>query len=298
MRIGIIGAGRVGVTMGKYLGDAGVEVSGFYSKTTQSAVQAAEFTDTTVYKSLQDIVEASDTLMITTPDGVISEVWDCIAGYELTGKILCHCSGSLSSNVFSGIERTKACGCSIHPMYAFSDKETSWLQFQKAYLTMEGSEKAVAVMRSLFEGLGHTVYGLDSADKVKYHAAAAMVSNDMIALFQTVLDLLEQCGFAREDSVGLLRPLVMGNVSNMLDKGPVAALTGPVDRGDTETVHKHLDALADSEAGEVYRVLGKVLVKIAEQKYKGRDDTAMRQLFELSDRNPTEEQRISGKDET
>ena len=100
MRIGIIGAGRVGVTMGKYLGDAGVEVSGFYSKTTQSAVQAAEFTDTTVYKSLQDIVEASDTLMITTPDGVISEVWDCIAGYDLTGKILCHCSGSLSSNVF------------------------------------------------------------------------------------------------------------------------------------------------------------------------------------------------------
>lgn len=50
MRIGIIGAGRVGVTMGKYLGDAGVEVTGFYSKTTQSAVQAAEFTDTTVYK--------------------------------------------------------------------------------------------------------------------------------------------------------------------------------------------------------------------------------------------------------
>ena len=154
-------------------------------------------------------------------------------------------------------------------------------------------------MQELFgDELHHKIFMLKASDKVKYHAAAAMVSNDMIALFQTVLNLLEQCGFAREDSVGLLRPLVMGNVSNMLDKGPVAALTGPVDRGDTETVHKHLDALADSEAGEVYRVLGKVLVKIAEQKYKGRDDTAMRQLFELSDRNPTEEQRISGKDET
>ena len=104
MRIGIIGAGRVGVTMGKYLGDAGVEVSGFYSKTTQSAVQAAEFTDTTVYKSLQDIVEASDTLMITTPDGVISEVWDCIAGYELQVKFcatvvaLCHLMYFLESS--------------------------------------------------------------------------------------------------------------------------------------------------------------------------------------------------------
>ena len=122
-------------------------------------------------------------------------------------------------------------------------------------------------LAQMFRELGHTVLYLRAENKVKYHAAAAMVSNDMIALFQTVLDLL-------------------------------AALTGPVDRGDTGTVHKHLDALADSEAGEVYRVLGKVLVKIAEQKYKGRDDTAMRQLFELSDRNPTEEQRISGKDET
>ena len=268
MRIGIIGAGRVGVTMGKYLGDAGVEVTGFYSKTTQSAVQAAEFTDTTVYKTLQDIVEASDTLMITTPDGVISEVWDCIAGYDLTGKILCHCSGSLSSNVFSGIEQTGAVGCSIHPMYAFSDRFTSYQNFSTAYLVAEGMPAAYEPLAQMFRELGHTVLYLRAENKVKYHAAAAMVSNDMIALFQTVLDLLEQCGFAREDSVGLLRPLVMGNVSNMLDKGPVAALTGPVDRGDTETVHKHLDALADSEAGEVYRVLGKVLVKIAEQKYK------------------------------
>ena len=236
--------------------------------------------------------------MITTPDGVISEVWDCIAGYELTGKILCHCSGSLSSNVFSGIEQTGAVGCSIHPMYAFSDRFTSYQNFSTAYLVAEGMPAAYEPLAQVFRELGHTVLYLRAENKVKYHAAAAMVSNDMIALFQTVLNLLEQCGFAREDSVGLLRPLVMGNVSNMLDKGPVAALTGPVDRGDTETVHKHLDALADSEAGEVYRVLGKVLVKIAEQKYKGRDDTAMRQLFELSDRNPTEEQRISGKDET
>ena len=48
---------------------------------------------------------------------------------------------------------------------------------------MEGSEKAVAVMRSLFEGLGHTVYGLDSADKVRYHAAAVLASNAVVGLF-------------------------------------------------------------------------------------------------------------------
>ena len=73
-------------------------------------------------------------------------------------------------------------------------------------------------LAQMFRELGHTVLYLRAENKVKYHAAAAMVSNDMIALFQTVLDLLEQCGFAREDSVGLLRPLVMGNVSNMWDR--------------------------------------------------------------------------------
>ena len=76
MRIGIIGAGRVGVTMGKYLGDAGVEVSGFYSKTTQSAVQAAEFTDTTVYKSLFD----SSDVRVQRSIYFLSKFFNCLFG--------------------------------------------------------------------------------------------------------------------------------------------------------------------------------------------------------------------------
>lgn len=131
------------MTLGKYLSEAHIPVTGFYSRTKESAAWAAAFTKTAVFDGLKELITASDTLFITTPDGVIADVWDCIAAMDmdLSGYKICHFSGSLSSNVFSGIERTKACGCSIHPMYAFSDKETSWLQFQKAYLTMEGSEK-------------------------------------------------------------------------------------------------------------------------------------------------------------
>ena len=282
MRIGIIGAGRVGVTMGKYLGDAGVEVSGFYSKTTQSAVQAAEFTDTTVYKSLQDIVEASDTLMITTPDGVISEVWDCIAGYDLTGKILCHCSGSLSSNVFSGIEQTGAVGCSIHPMYAFSDKFHSYEQFHTAYLTLEGDPEAVAVMKPMWEAIGHHVLTLKAEDKIKYHAAAAMASNEMLGLMQASLDILSECGFSEKDSMALLTPLVQGNIASMLEKGCVNALTGPVERGDAQTVRKHLQALEGSKAGKIYQSLGSTMVELAKRRNPDRDYTPVRTLFERS----------------
>ena len=204
------------MTLGKYLSEAHIPVTGFYSRTKESAA---------------------------------------------------------SSNVFSGIERTKACGCSIHPMYAFSDKETSWLQFQKAYLTMEGSEKAVAVMRSLFEGLGHTVYGLDSADKVKYHAAAVLASN-------AVVELLSECGFAEEESRKLLAPLITENVSSIVKNGCAKALTGPVERADVQTVKNHLAALQGSDEEAVYRSISKKLTALAKCRNPQRDYTALERIMD------------------
>lgn len=279
MKIGIIGAGRLGVTMGKYLRDAGLPVVGFYNKTKEHAIEAAKFTDTNYFSDLEKLVQASDTLFVATPDGVIAEIWDCIASYDLTGKIVCHFSGSLSSHVFSGIEETGASGCSIHPMYAFSDKFHSYEQFHTACLVAEGEGSARQMMERLFRDLGHTVLTIRAEDKVKYHAAAAMISNDMIALLQTVLQLLEQCGFDGQDSLRLLTPIIHNNVDNMLQAGPKQALTGPIERGDVQTVQKHLQALQGTQADEVYRVLGRVLVDMVKEKYPDRDHTAMEKLF-------------------
>lgn len=280
MRIGIIGAGKVGVTLGKYLTDTGITVCGFYSRTKTSAAQAADFVKTKLYEELEDLIRASDTLFITVPDGEIGNVWDCIAEYDLTDKIICHFSGSLSSNVFSGIEHTGAAGVSIHPMYAFSDKFTSYQQFHTACLVIEGDLEAVQPMRTLFaEELGHAVQQIRTEDKVKYHAAAAMASNDMIALLEISMRLLAECGFSDEDSLALLRPLIRNNVESMLEKGAVKALTGPVERGDIETVRKHLDALRGGPAETVYRDLGNVLTDLAKQKHPEWDDRAMRECF-------------------
>lgn len=270
------------MTLGKYLSEAHIPVTGFYSRTKESAAWAAAFTKTAVFDGLKELITASDTLFITTPDGVIADVWDCIAAMDmdLSGYKICHFSGSLSSNVFSGIERTKACGCSIHPMYAFSDKETSWLQFQKAYLTMEGSEKVVAVMRSLFEGLGHTVYGLDSADKVKYHAAAVLASNAVVGLFYSAQQLLSECGFAEEESRKLLAPLITENVSSIVKNGCAKALTGPVERADVQTVKNHLAALQGSDEEAVYRSISKKLTALAKCRNPQRDYTALERIMD------------------
>lgn len=279
MKIGIIGAGKVGTTLGAYLAKQQVAVAGYYSRTYESAVLAADFTKTKAYHDIAALVDASDTLFITTPDGEIANVWDCIAEYELADKIICHFSGSLSSLVFSGIETAGAKGCSIHPMFAFSDRFESYKQFHTACLTMEGQEYAVSQMKTLFETFGHKVLTVKAKDKLCYHAAAAFASNYMVGLFQTSINLLRKCGFSEEDSSSLLEPLVRNNVNAMLRNGTKEALTGPVERGDIQTVEKHLEVLQGTNAEQVYRSIGKELLTIAQAKNPDRDYTAMKHIL-------------------
>ncbi|MDD7402796.1 MAG: Rossmann-like and DUF2520 domain-containing protein [Butyribacter sp.] len=280
MVIGIIGAGKVGTTLGAYLKEHNISVSGYYSRSIESAREAANFTKTKIYQSVEEIIGESDTLFLTTPDGEIRNVWDCIISYSLTGKTICHFSGSLSSRIFSGIETTGAVGCSIHPMYAFSDKFTSYQQFHTAYLTMEGNSEAVSKMQKLFgDRLGHKILKISAQNKIKYHAAAALASNYMVGLFQASLDLLGDCGFSEEDSRQLLAPLVMENVKAMLEKGTVQALTGPIERNDVETVEKHRAAINSTGVEEIYDSLGRELVAIAERKNPDRDYAKIKNML-------------------
>ena len=282
MRIGIIGAGKVGTTLGKYLSIHGKNVTGFYSRTHESADEAATFAETETYSSLCKLVEESDVIFITTPDGVIPQVWGELLHQDISNRIICHFSGSLSSHVFSGREEAGASGISMHPMYAFSDKFHSYEQFHTAYLTLEGDPEAVAVMKPLWEAIGHHVLTLKAEDKIKYHAAAAMASNEMLGLMQASLDILSECGFSEKDSMALLTPLVQGNIASMLEKGCVNALTGPVERGDAQTVRKHLQALEGSKAGKIYQSLGSTMVELAKRRNPDRDYTPVRTLFEKS----------------
>ncbi len=283
MQIGFIGAGRAGCSLGKYFIEKGITVTGYYSRTVKSAEEAARFTGTKLFKSIEDIVSASDTLFVTTSDDAIGEVWDYIAKYsvcdKIRDKIICHCSGSLSSVVFSGIESTGASACSIHPMLAFSNRFSSYQQLHQTIFTIEGMEKAVESIRSMFEESGNRVFRIKTEEKGKYHCAASIVSNQMIALYQMGIDLLKECGFEEKDAVMLVGPLVKNNINTLLEKGSIEALTGPVERNDVCTVKKHLDALAEDDF-EIYRLLAKKLVNISKKKNKDRDYTEICKLLD------------------
>ena len=125
MQISFIGAGKVGVSLGKYFISKGRKVGGYYSLSPKSAAWAANFTNTKQYQSIEEIISSSDMIFFTVPDDKIGEVWEAAKPYA-HGKIIAHCSGIHSSNIFSDIDRTGSMAYSIHPLCAVSDRETSW----------------------------------------------------------------------------------------------------------------------------------------------------------------------------
>ena len=139
MKIGFIGAGKVGFSLGKYFMEPNKCVSGYYSRNYESALEAAYFTKTNCFGTMQEVIENSDTLFLTVPDGIIYEIYSEILKYNIKGKYLVHCSGALTSEVFSNISLRGAFGCSVHPICAVSDKFTGYHDLSKAFFTVEGS---------------------------------------------------------------------------------------------------------------------------------------------------------------
>ena len=283
MNIGIIGAGKVGVSVGRYLKDNNIQIAGFYDIDCDNAAFAERFTQTDCFSDLEELVKVSDTLFITTPDTVIGSVWDCIRNKNMSvkNKIVCHFSGALSSDVFTDSQSTGAFVCSIHPMLAFSDKLTSYRIPANTFFALEGDETAVSALKSLFENLGNTVCVIDKSKKSLYHTAASVLSNELVAVLDMGYSLLEECGFSRDEAVKATQNLVLGNIKSVLENGCVNALTGPVERNDLQTVKKHVESLK-GEDRQIYILLAKHLVNLAKAKNKDRDYSELSEFLDLS----------------
>ena len=107
-------------------------------------------------------------------------------------------------------------------------------------------------------------------DKVKYHCAAAVCSNHVVALIQEALDLMQECGFDEESALKAFAPIMLGNMQHIVEQGTVNSLTGPVERADKKTVEKHLNCLNENQQ-IMYRLLSEILISIGEKKNPDRD---------------------------
>ena len=295
MKIGLIGAGKMGCTLGKHMTQyvlahgsefetaqemgafvPSVCVMGYYSRNPESAKQAAQFTDTKYYESMEALVEVCDVIFITVPDGQIAQVVHNLSQMckNLKEKILIRTSGALSSQVFSDMD-DRLIGYSIHPLYAVNSKWDSYIEFPQCFVTIEGPQMYRQFLEDWFRALGHPVKQIGAEDKAKYHAGAVFASNLVVGLYHQAAGLLMQCGFEAEEAQKALMPLFMNNAQNMERVGCEQALTGPVARGDSATVQKHLGVLS-GRCEQVYRLLSEELLYLVADKTEGHRDIQAR----------------------
>lgn len=270
MRIGFIGAGKVGCSLGRYFSQKHIIV-GYASKHSASAKEAALLTESKAFPSANELIAECEAVLITTPDGEIVSTWNKIKNScderILAGKILCHCSGALPSSAFEDHETKKIFAYSMHPLFAIPSKNTSIEELSKAFFAIEGDEERLDEVVSFIEEMGNPYQIIDTAEKARYHAAAALASNHVIALYRISCDELVKCGFSPENAEKALAPLFLGNAQHVAREGTVASLTGPAERGDFTTIEKHLACL-DGQTREVYRILNETLLRIAEEKHR------------------------------
>lgn len=280
MRIGWIGAGKVGFTLGKYFAAHEIPLSGYYSRSAESAAEAAAFTGSRQFATIPELLSESDVVFLTVPDGSIMEVFRTLRESDISGKQICHCSGALSAEeAFPDIAAYGAEGYSLHPLFPVSSKYHSWLEMGNAWFCIEGSAAHLQDWQTFLEQLGNPVRILRADDKTAYHAACAIASNLICALIAESTGLLETCGFSDEDARAALAPLIQANIRNILQYGAVRALTGPVERGDCGTVQKHLSVLTEHTDRELYRAVSRKLVSLAQEKKPDADYSRLMELL-------------------
>jgi len=275
-KIGIFGAGKLGCALGKYFKLKHLEIAGIYGRNPKVGQQVTELVGANFFDQLEDLVLKSDILFLTVVDQAIEDLWFEMVKFDLAGKIIIHCSGAKSSRVFEGVAALGAFGYSLHPVMTLSAAPDAYLALENAHFTLEGDSGKLTVVKDLITSLGNQVHVVDSDQKALYHCAAVFASNFMIAVAQKSMQLLARCGMD-EAGQAILFPLMETSIKNVANAGAVKALTGPVERGDLETVEKHL-AVLNADEKRLYASLSRILIEVATEKNPETDYSELKEV--------------------
>jgi predicted short-subunit dehydrogenase-like oxidoreductase (DUF2520 family) len=260
LKLSLIGAGRVGQTLGHLGYQAEYTIADIVCRSRRSAITAARFIGAGRPQAASGAhLQAADIVFIATPDDRIGEAMELIA--ENAGRIeraaVLHTSGALSSTDIAALRPLNFAVGSCHPLQTFESPRQAIKVMRQSYFCVEGDPRAVRAARRFVRRIGAQAFEIPTAMKPLYHAAAVMASGGVTALLSASLDVLRRCGLDEAAARRVLLPLSEATLANVRAVGPRRALTGPVRRGDAGTVQRNLAALAaiDSQWLAIYRLL-------------------------------------------
>lgn len=266
-RLNLIGPGRLGQTLARLWQEAGcVEIAAIVGRDASRAEAAAGFIGGGTTTSLAAMPPAELTLL-STPDDQLSAAVAALAAQETLrpGDVVFHCSGALGSDMLVPLAQQGALTASIHPLKSFARPELAIGDFAGTCCAHEGNPAALARLLPLFEAIGGRCFAIAPEHKTLYHAGAVLACNTLVALMEASLRAMEAAGLPRDLAWPALRPLVEGTVHNIGTLGTAQALTGPVARGDADTVARQMTATAnvDPLLGAIYRDLSQMALALA-----------------------------------
>ena len=269
LEVGFIGAGTVGTALAILLSGRGYRVVAAYSRSRVSAERLAGLVSgCRVAAESQDVAEAADLIFITTPDDAIGDVASRVKWRP--GSSVVHCSGADSTEVLGPASRDGAAVGAFHPLQTFAGVERALENIPGSTFAIEAEEPLLTTLNEMAAALGGRSIRLQAGDKVLYHAAAVFASNYLVTLVKMATDLWQTFSIPTDQSVPALLPLLRGTLHNIETIGIPNCLTGPIARGDTGTINKHIEALRE-KAPELlfpYKELGLQTVSIALAKGK------------------------------
>jgi predicted short-subunit dehydrogenase-like oxidoreductase (DUF2520 family) len=203
-------------------------------------------------------------LVLAVPDAAVAEVaYDlAAAGPAPAGCAALHLSGAVSTDVLAPLHGAGYAVGSMHPLQSVADPWISGDRLIGAVFSVAGEPAALNAARRLVSELAGEAIVVPHAQRVQYHAAAVFASNYLVALLTAATRLMVEAGVEEDAGLRALIALARGTLDNVAQIGPRAALTGPIARGDVDTIRMHLTRLS-AEDGSLYSALGREALRLA-----------------------------------
>ena len=263
MAVGIVGAGRLGASLGGGLRQAGYDVRAVASGRLESARSLASALGDRARATSDpgDVLALCDLVFLTVPDAVI-EPLSASLPWQRQHTVV-HCSGALGLEALTAVTGAGGSPGCVHPLQSFPSRSPEPERFRGVFCGVEAGPNLGPLLESIVTDLGARSFRLEGVDRALYHAAAVMVSNHVVGLANAAARVWGLAGLPPELGREALSPLLTSAVQNVARLDFASALTGPIARGDAPTVDAHLRALAgEPSLQELYRLLSLELLRL------------------------------------
>jgi len=260
MKIGLIGCGRAGLTIGYFLKKKNL-LYGIFDKDKNALKKAVKILKIKKNPDYADLIKNSRVLLFATPDDEIINAYNKAKEYITERKYLFHFSGLLPAEIFP--KRRNIYRASIHPFATFPGVVMP-SERDRYILFAQGDKGSIKIARTIFPKKNFLIRKIKKEQKSLYHLLGVFSSNFVVSLSEAIQIIIKRLGWKKKEFETTALPMILDSLNNVVKYGVKTGLSGPVIRGDVKTIEKHLKILrSHPELYDTYRSLSHLIIRYA-----------------------------------